>query len=201
MEKCLRNHYIKFWWEMTPQSWKMAIFPQLSTWWPYCWWCNYWRNPFVQAVMTWKWAKWVEMSKISSLYLHWEVSLESLYQIWRGTDHPRAKNSNFLPLLNWQAILSLMSLEKLLGYDFYIHQYWLCNIDFPTILTQNCCSKRIINPGPKCTFELKATTCNTIVHMMLMDITPFLYLHDALILTDSYIQAKTNGQRVALQAS
>ena len=51
----------------------------------------------------------------------------------------------------------MMSLSgKPLGtdnYDFYAHQYQLCNIDSPVILAQNCCGKRIIIPRSECSFK------------------------------------------------
>ena len=47
------------------------------------------------ANMTWKWAKQVAISTISSLYLHREVPKEPLYLTWRETN-PKRKNCNFL---------------------------------------------------------------------------------------------------------
>ena len=59
----------------------------------------------------------------------------------------------------WILLTSLLG--KLLGtfpffvitnYNFYIHQYCLCNKNFPVILIKNCHSKGIVIPGPKCIY-------------------------------------------------
>ena len=47
----------------------------------------------VQAIMTWKWAKSINLSLVIPQYLHREVSLESLHQIWMRTNPSRAKKN------------------------------------------------------------------------------------------------------------
>ena len=40
------------------------------------------------------------------------------------------------------------------NFSFYTRQYWLCNIDYPVILTQKSRDGRIVIPGRECTFSL-----------------------------------------------
>ena len=78
---------------------------------------------------------------IQTPYLHRDVSWESLYQIWRGTDPSEPKNGDFLypQLTNWSwqpyclcqgdphdIIIGKTSCYRL--FDFYTVQYQLCNI-------------------------------------------------------------------------
>ena len=96
VERCVRNHFMKFRGELTPQSQKW----QFST------------SQLSQLVAILSMTSWsgkplgtddydLKMSKIGSYTytkppcLHRDVSWESLYEIWRDTDLPRAKNCNF----------------------------------------------------------------------------------------------------------
>ena len=85
--------------------------------------------------------------------------LGSLYLLWMETNHQKQNNGNFLHLLlsNWQPHClcqgNPVSSRKPLGttdYNFYTHQYWLCGINFPAIVTQNHCGRRIVIPGHEC---------------------------------------------------
>ena len=67
-----------------------------------------------------------------------------------ATNPSRAKSSDFLNLSNLQWYCLWCLSGNPLDYDFPTHWYWLCNIDFPVILTQNGHGKRIIIAGLKC---------------------------------------------------
>ena len=88
IQRILRNHYIKYWGEQTPQNHNTAIsyIPQLSNWLQPWWPIVYIKGipmislsgkPLVQVITTWKWAK---STYTKPLYLHREVSVELLYK-------------------------------------------------------------------------------------------------------------------------
>ena len=98
-----------------------------------------------------------------TLYHHREVSRNHYIKSGEQTPLEPNNNGNFLHP-NYQtevgghiAYVKGIPMTSLSGrplgsgnYNFYICQYWPCDIDFPVILTQNHCGKRMVIPGHKC---------------------------------------------------
>ena len=108
---------------------------------------SYQENPLVQAILTWKSVKLIDISLSIPPYLCRDRSQESLFQIWRKTALPKAKKMTTFPQLsNWQSYCQWYHWENPLNYNFFTHQYWLCDI---VSLTQNHHGKGIITLGPE----------------------------------------------------
>ena len=138
--------------ELTFLELKNGDILHLSNLWPYCLWC-YWENSLCdyKVITTCKWAKLIDFSLDIPQYLHRQVSKESLYQIWMETNFSRATKGKFSTPVKLVAILSMTSLRTPQIVT-STHWYWLCNIDFPVISTQNGHVKIIVIAGPKCIY-------------------------------------------------
>ena len=96
---------------------------------------------------------------ITSIVYYFRITIWNL----EGNQLPRAKKWQFSTpqLSKWWAYClcqgnPMTSSRKPLSsgnYDFYTHQYWLYNINFPVISTQNHHSKRIMIPGCECIYK------------------------------------------------
>ena len=127
----------------------MLIFYTCQTGQPYCQW-HHQETPWYRQL-------WPEDEQIllnfPYLYYHCFVDrhLMNHYIKFGGKlTSPQPKMTIFPQLSNWQPYCQWHHWGNPLNYNFYIHQYWFCDIDFLVISTQNDHGKRIIIARPEC---------------------------------------------------